>query len=286
MEIVVLVKYAPDRMGPLEVDQETQQVIDLGVPYGLGSSDEMAVEEALSLRANFGGNVTVITVGPERDEAGLREALAMGADRAIRVWNSGIALYDPWSVAQVLANTIRFLKFDLLLGGARSADAGNGLVLNYLGTILGLPAATGIVQILEYKPEANILMMHRHAGKGDRWVIECPVPAILGVEKSATDPRYPTMYGRLNAVKAQILVEENVLKSDGTLVELISMAKARPKPKKIFTPDSNLSAADRMKMILSGGVSKKKSAAGGASDANSGAKQVIEVLKQTGILKK
>lgn len=285
MEIVVLIKYAPERMGPLEVEEQTLQIADSGVPYGLGTFDEMALEEALSLKAKFGGNVTAVTVGPEKEEEGLRYALAMGADQAIRIWDEKLPLYDPWTIANTLAQVLNRKKYDLILGGNLSADGGNGLVLNYLGTILGLPAVTGIVKITEYRAEANILSLHRHAGKGDRWVIECSAPAILGVEKSASDPRYPTMYGRLKAEKAQILLELGVSQGEDVLVELVNLTKARPKPKKIFTPDSNLSAADRMKMILSGGVSKKKAAAGGASDANSGAKQVMDVLKQTGILK-
>ncbi|KKM10114.1 hypothetical protein SY88_15875 [Clostridiales bacterium PH28_bin88] len=288
MDILVLVKYAPERAGPLAVDQDTRQVVETGVVYGLGPYDLMALEDALSLKDKHGGAVTAVTLGPAKDEEGLREAMAMGADRAIRVWHPELSsVDDPWLVAGVLAQACRSLRYDVVLGGVRSAGVSSGLVVTYLASILNIPVVNGVVSV-EYKTNSNELLLQRNAGKGDRWVLECRLPAALGIEKSGSEPRYPTMYGRLAAAGATVSVWEidpGAGEPPEPLTELIGLTKARPKPKKIFTPDSNLSAADRMKMILSGGVSKKKGPTGTASEGAAGARQLYDYLKQAGILK-
>ena len=285
MEILVLVKDVPDRAEPLVVEGDA--VKDTGVVYGLGPWEEMALEEALSLKTKHGGTVTAITFGPEKADRGLREAMTMGADQAVRAWAPELPAHDPRSVADALANVCRSLPFDLIIGGVRSSGGSTGLVIPYLGSILNIPVVSGVVH-LRFDNGSNSLRVQQQAGKGDRRVLECGLPAALGVEKSENEPRYPTMYGRLASERTPItLWEPGPGKNERPepLVDLVGLARARPKPKKIFAPDSNLSAAERMKLILSGGVDKKRGPASAASDGESGARQILECLKQSDILK-
>ncbi len=281
MEIMILVKYAPDRVGPLEVVEGQNCILEEDVSFVLGASEEMAMEEALSFRRKYGGSITAVSVGPEKDDEGLRYALSMGADNMVRLWKPGLAVHDPWAVADVIADYCKTRDFDVIIGGHRSADQSYGLVLNYLAAKLNMEALTGIVQIVNCDLDNGKIVVQRNAGKGDRWVVESPFPAVLGIEKSQDEPSYPTMFGRLKAQQTEVtLVNAN---GPAPKLELREFNKAKPKPKKIFTPDSNLSAADRMKMILSGGVSKKKSA--GKEETKSGADQIMDALKQNGIIK-
>lgn len=291
MNIIVLIKYVPDRAGPIEVNVESRQIIEADVVFDLGNYDWMAVEEALHLRdLNKTGTVTVITAAPSQGEAGLRKALELGADRAIRVWNKGLAAYDQWAVAGSISKLVKTMDYSLILTGLKSGAGGTGLIGTYLAEILKIPCITGVVQINPV-PGENRLGIQRHVGKGDRWLLECPWPAVLTIEKSWDDPRYPQMLQRLKAKQTPIQsVDPNECSSKQkveftALTNLLEMGKARPKPKKIFTPDSNLTAANRMKMILSGGLNKKQAPVGEKNDGETGAKQIYDILVHSGIVK-
>ncbi len=292
MDTIVLIKHVPDRVEPVDVD-ENFQIVTGALVFDLGEYDLMALEEALHLKELGGSNgeVTVITVAPEPGEDGLRKALEMGADRAVRIWNESLADYDQWTVAAAVYSLVNTLAYDLILTGYKSGVAATGLVGTYLAGILNIPCITGVVET-QLNPGNETIQVKRHIGKGDRLLLESPLPAVLAVEKSHASPRYPTMANRLKAAQADIPLfnpyenEENRLNRPPVLTELVRISKARLKPKKIFTPDSNLSAADRMKMILSGGMSKKKGPVGERSNGETGAQQIIDHLMQMGLVKR
>ena len=134
----------------------------------------------------------------------------------------------------------------------------------------------------------NKVIVERYLGKGDREEAECDLPALFSVEKSMNDPRYPTLPNRLRAEKQ--VIERIEATSLGLrfdvkmgLSKFASFTPPRPKPKKVFTPGSHLSANERKRLIMSGGVAEKKSdlLEGAPEDV---AEKIVDILVQEKIV--
>ncbi|KIV55518.1 electron transfer flavoprotein subunit beta, partial [Aneurinibacillus migulanus] len=117
-----------------------------GVEFIMNPYDEYAVEEAITLRDEHGGEVTVITVGPERAESALRTALAMGADKAVIVDDEDIET-DEYSIAKILAAVIKDREYDIILGGNMAVDNGSGQVGPRLAEELNIAQVTTITKL-------------------------------------------------------------------------------------------------------------------------------------------
>ncbi|SDI30107.1 electron transfer flavoprotein subunit beta/FixA family protein, partial [Aneurinibacillus migulanus] len=125
MNILVLIKQTFDTEEKIVLENDA--VSEDGVEFIMNPYDEYAVEEAITLRDEHGGEVTVITVGPERAESALRTALAMGADKAVIVDDEDIET-DEYSIAKILAAVIKDREYDIILGGNMAVDNGSGQV--------------------------------------------------------------------------------------------------------------------------------------------------------------
>lgn len=289
MEIAVPISYWPHRAGPLAVEGGQLSTKEETV-YDVGSFELFALEEALTWRDRWGAKVTVVLVGPEAHEEGLRACLSLGADEAVRLWDEGLADFfsTPAIVtARILAAWIEKRSFQLVLCGDKSSSGASGLVGSYLGYFLGRPVLSRVVQI-ETLVEPKLKVVCR-GEKGNRLRYECPLPLVLSMGRGK-ELRYPSLPARLAAEQAEIpvfgLAELQLDRLDiqtlASYSQTLRLVDARPKPKKIFTPDSTLSAADRMKMILTGGVKRKKSNV--AEGSQGGAAEVYELLKKEGLV--
>lgn len=289
MDIAVTISYWPHRAGPLAVEGGKILTKDETV-YDIGSFDLFALEEALKLKDRWGARVTVIMVGQEAQEEGLRISLSLGADDAVRLWDEELAGYTsiPSIVtARLLAAWIEKRRFQLVQCGDKSNAGASGLVGNYLSYFLTRPILSNVVQI-ETLSE-TILKVTCRGEKGSRQMYECPLPAVLSMGRGS-EPRYPTLPARLAAHQAKIplynFAELGVETADidtlASYARTLRLEVARSKPKKIFTPDSSMSASDRMKMILSGGIKKKKGNL--AEGSLSGATQICDLLRKEGLI--
>src|SRR5690606_32530605 len=126
MNILVCLKQTFDTEERITI--EDGQISDDGVEFVINPYDEYAVEEAIRLRDEHGGEVTVITVGPDRAEQALRTAMAMGADKGIIVDDEDLEDADEYSIAKVLAAVIDDLEYDIILGGYMAVDDGSAQV--------------------------------------------------------------------------------------------------------------------------------------------------------------
>lgn len=289
MEIAVPISYWPHRASPLTVE-ENQIAAGDGASFDLGDFDLWALEEALTWRERWGGKVTVLLVGPEEQEAGLREALSLGADAAVRLGNDKLQGLSPGTsvvTARLLAAWIKKFDCPLIICGDKSYGGGAGLVGPYLAHFLRRPVLSGVVATEPISEK--VLKVSCRSEKGSRKIFECPLPAVLSVGRGAK-LRYPTLPARLAAQQATIPVlnlqnlglDTTEITSLASLSQKVRLAAARPKPKKIFTPDSSLSAADRMKMILSGGVKKKKNNT--AEINQDGVARIYNLLNKEGLV--
>lgn len=255
MRVVVCIKQIGHICHPVGLDRKGGVIEPEKMVYMLNPYDEVALEEAIRIKEKFPGTeVVALTLGPPRSEEVLRYASALGADTLIRI--DGDAP-DPRATAALLAKIIADLEYDLILCGKKAMDRNGSMVGSFIAEILDIGQTTGILK-LDVFPEKQKARVERSIGKGDRELIECSLPALFTVERGMNEPRYPALPNRLRAQKQKIeqiavSLHDPALGTESGLGGLPNFAPPRLKPKKVFTPDSRLSASERMRLIMSGG---------------------------------
>ncbi len=204
MKIVVCVKQVPDIEGRIIVEKGVISLRELVPSYVISSLDLVAIEEAIRIREEVGrGEVTLVSLGEATAEDALRKGLAMGADDAVLLCDAVFEQGDSYSTALVLARAIETIPHDLVLGGPRADDTEAGVVGSYLAEMLGVPMVMGVVGV-DMKAEENKMTVRRKLARGDREVVECPLPALLAVEAGLNRPRNPTIRGIMRARSREI----------------------------------------------------------------------------------
>jgi len=194
LHIVVCTKYTPDSEAKMSVD-EAGNVSWGDSPLIINPWDEYAVEEALLLRDEYGGKVTVISMGPEEALEALKHAVAMGADEAIRVWDDACAGSDTLATSYVLARTIDAIgEVDLVLCGKSAIDAETWQTGVALATRLNVPSLMYTINIAELDPDEGTITVERLLEQG-RQVVEASLPAVVGTIKGINEPRYTSFIG-------------------------------------------------------------------------------------------
>jgi electron transfer flavoprotein beta subunit len=193
VNVTVLVKYVPNPTGTPEMGDDFRLKRE-GVEGALDPGDEYAVEAALQL-SEGGGEVTVVTMGPEPAVAAIRRALSMGAHRAVMVSDDALPGADVLVTARVLAAAVKRSEFDLVLSGVESTDGYTGTLPMAVAELLGIPSATFARKI---EVSDGSLRVERQTETGYD-VVECPLPALVTVTAAVNDPRYPTLKGIMQA---------------------------------------------------------------------------------------
>src|SRR5436309_2451261 len=194
MNVVVLVKYIPIPEGTPKLGEDFRLVRE-GVEGGLDPGDEHGVEAALQLAEQTGGEVTVLSMGPEPAVGAIRRALSMGAHRGMLITDGALRGSDALVTARVLAAAIRRQEFDLVIAGVESTDGYTGTLPMTLAELLGVPSVTFARKI---EVQDGTVKIERQTALGYD-VVECPLPAVVTVTAGATEPRYPTLKGIMQA---------------------------------------------------------------------------------------
>ncbi len=196
MNVIVLVKQIPDPAAPGALDPSTNTLKRDGKLL-LDDSDKYGVEMALQLVAAAGdGEVSLVSVAPNNEVSGLREALAMGAAKAVLVSDPALQGSDALTTAKVLAAAVNRLGgADLVIGGTESSDGYTGTVPEQLAELLGLPSVTFAKKVTV---DGSTLKVERQteAGYDD---VESPLPALISVTAGVNEPRYPSFKGIMAA---------------------------------------------------------------------------------------
>ena len=192
MKIIVAIKQVPDRDAQVRIDAAARWIEESDLQFALNESDAYALEEALQLKEKHGGEVIVLSAGPERIGQTIREALAKGADRAIHVTCDDLGARDALGVARLLAAAIRTESPDLVLTGLQSEDLGLGQTGVILAELLGLPHATLILHV--EKTDSSITVK-RELEEGWYQEIGMPLPAVLTIQSGGNKLRYATLMG-------------------------------------------------------------------------------------------
>jgi electron transfer flavoprotein beta subunit len=189
MEIVVPVKMVPDLVEELEVDDSGRALDRQFLKLRLNEFDEHALEEALLLRAQHGGTVTVIALdGAEVDEA-LCTCLAKGADRAVKVTGDFVEGVTSRAAAAVLGVVLRGVPHDLILTGVQAADDRDGQVGILLASALELPHVS-VVSGVELASGGRAVLVRQEYAGGVMAELEVDLPAVLGIQAARETPRY------------------------------------------------------------------------------------------------
>ena len=166
--------------------------------YDLNEWDDYAIEEAVQLsEADDDIEVVTVTVGPERVEETIRQGLAKGADRAVRVWDDALGeetLVDPATKARLLAGVVREEDPDLVLSGVQSGDISFGATGVALAAELDY-AWAAVVNELDLDREDDLAKVHRELEGGVEEVTEVELPAVLTIQTGINEPRYASLRG-------------------------------------------------------------------------------------------
>jgi electron transfer flavoprotein beta subunit len=199
VNIIVCIKQVPAKDAPLSIAGNWIKESDIG--FEMNEPDSYALEEALRLKEKHGGEVVVVSMGPERVKQTIKEALAKGADRGIHIADDEFAQLDPLNSAKMLAAAIGKEKHDLVLTGLQSDDHGFGQTGVLLAALLDQPHATLIMQI---EVQDGIMKLKRELEAGWFQHIECPLPAVLSIQSGINKVRYATLKGIMAAKKKEI----------------------------------------------------------------------------------
>lgn len=204
MRVLVCVKRVPAPGARINITADGQAVDTAYLGFTMSPHEECAVEEAVQLVEQHGGEATVLTLGPAEADEQLRYAASLGVAKAILLPIVGPD-WDPQRTAAAIAAAIADIEsadgaFDLILFGNESADSGGFQVGVRVAHALARPIVNGIKGITV---QGDVLQARREADVGVE-VYEVPMPAVLGVKEGINLPRYPTLKGRLASKKVDV----------------------------------------------------------------------------------
>lgn len=205
MKIIVCVKQVPDTTTRIRVAPDGRNIVDSDVSWIVGPYDEFAIEEALKIKEAKGGEVVLVSLGPDRAQTALRNGLAMGADSALHLKDPLFDAADTLGTARALAAAIKTLApFDLVLTGQQGVGGDNSQIPGLLAELLDLPQVTVAVKIELQDGKATV--EREVEGAHETW--ETALPAVISAQKGLNEPRYASLKGIMAAKKKPIDVKD------------------------------------------------------------------------------
>jgi len=196
MRVVVCLKQIPDPANAYRLDPDNHWLVRPNEQV-LDDTDRYGVEMGLQLAQANEGTVTLVSMGPAGNLQGVRQALAMGADKAVVIDDPALRGADALTTAQVLAAAIEREGFDLVIGGTESTDGYSGVVPQMVAEFLNVPSLTYSNHV---EISGTTVTVHRQTAAGYD-LVEAPLPAVITVTAGVVEPRYPTFKGIMDAKK-------------------------------------------------------------------------------------
>jgi len=205
MKLLVCIKQVPDMESRFKPDANGSWYADTDLAWRMNEYDEYAVEEAVRLREKLGDSctLTVLSIGPDRVVEAIKKALAMGADKAVHVQDTGAATKDPWQIASIIAAHAKEQQYDLIFTGMQSQDRGSAQVGVTVAEILGYSSSTTLV---DFAYDNGVITAKRELEGGLKGVVKLRTPALVTCQLGLNIPRYPTLPNIMKAKKKEIVV--------------------------------------------------------------------------------
>jgi electron transfer flavoprotein beta subunit len=190
----------PDTASVIKIGGDGKGIDESGIKWIVSPYDEYALEEALQITEAKGGEVTVVTYGPDHAEAALRDCLARGAHQAVHVLGGEATLGDSFTIAKVLAAAVKDREYDLILCGFKGVGTDCGQVGQMLAELLDLPHVNNVTE-LEVGDGSLAAGSDVEGGKEKA---ESPLPALVTCQKGLNEPRYAALKGIMAAKKKPV----------------------------------------------------------------------------------
>jgi electron transfer flavoprotein beta subunit len=266
MNILACVKQIVDSTVPLEIDTRTNDVCGDAVAWMANPADLAAVALASSIRDRVGeGQVIALSIGPERADAVLRKSIALGADRGVRLDPPAAHSLDAGAVVALLAAAARHHACALVVCGQQAADTLNGQTGIALSAALDWPIVSSVTDVVRVE-SGRTLVLRRRAEASRCHVVQVDVPAVLTCEPASAELDYPSLPSLMKSLAAVITLltaadigARTANLSHRARLTTVGVSPPKPRPKKVFAPDSGASAAERIRQILSGGLVQRQS---------------------------
>ncbi|MGO8886608.1 MAG: electron transfer flavoprotein subunit beta/FixA family protein [Streptosporangiaceae bacterium] len=233
MNIVVCVKQVPDTWSERKLQPSDSTLDRDAADAVINELDEYAIEEGLRQAEAHGGEVTIVSMGPEKTSESIRKALSMGADKAVHVTDLALHGSDGLVTSAVLAQVLSRIGFDLVILGSESTDARMGVMAAMLAERLGVPqlSLAGQVDI-----DGASISIHRQADYGYD-TVEASLPAVVSVVEKINEPRYPSFKGIMAAKKkpvetlslADLGLDKDQVGVGASATEVVSFASRPPR---------------------------------------------------------
>jgi electron transfer flavoprotein beta subunit len=241
MNIVVCVKQVPDTAVERKLKSSDSTLDRESVDGVMNEIDEYAVEEALRLTEAHGGEVTVLTMGPEKAAETIRKALSMGADKAVHLLDDALHGSDGVQTSYALAQALRKIGFDLVILGSESTDARMGVLGAMLAEQLSLPQLSLANKV---EIDGTAVRIQRQTDYGHD-VVEASLPAVISVVEKINEPRYPSFKGIMAAKKKPVTklsladaeVDPAKVGLAAALTEVTSFAERPPRQAGVIVKD-------------------------------------------------
>ena len=203
MKVVVCIKQVPDTKGGVKFKPDG--TLDRGAMLAIMNPDDKAgLEAALRLKDEYGAEVTVLTMGLPKAEAVLREAMAMGADKAVLVTDRVLGGADTWATSSTIAGALRNLEYDLIITGRQAIDGDTAQVGPQISEHLGLPVISYAEEIKVDEKAKKVVVKRQFE---DRYhMVEAKMPCLITALAELGEPRYMTPGGIFDAFEKEVTV--------------------------------------------------------------------------------
>ena len=254
MRVLATIKRVPITGGRIVLTEDSRAIDTRHLGFTMSPHEECGVEEAVRIIEANGGDSVVLTLGPPEAVEQLRDAMALGIDRAIHLQTDGTE-WDGESTAAAITDAIRADEaasgpFDLIFFGNESADSGGFQVGVRVAHALGRPCVTGLKRVV--LDGASVRCEQEVEGGRDVYLV--PLPSVLTVKEGLNLPRYPSVPGRMRAGRKPVAVS----------------TPARPAPR-----------LELVRLMVPAGQGRQAEVLGTGAAA---APAVVEMLRKAGVL--
>jgi len=192
MKILVCITHVPDTTSKISFSEDSTSFNTQGVQFIIGPYDDYALAKAVELKQNTNAEITVLNVGLSDTEPSIRKALAIGADKAIRI---NAEPTDSVFVAKEIAAIASKENYDLIMMGRESIDYNGGIVHGIVGELLGIPSVSPVMTL---EIEGRKAIMHKEI-EGGKQLLEAELPLVLGCQEPIAEWKIPNMRGIMSA---------------------------------------------------------------------------------------
>ncbi len=264
MRLMVCLKEVLDVRAPLTLDRRRSTVTTPGMPAVVSRADIAALEGAMGIKEIFPETeILALTIGPEAAEKALRYSVARGADRAWRIWEEGLDPGNPRRVAGIIAAAAHRFAPSVVFCGVMSEDTGQAAVPALAAESLGWTWVSRAVQV-ELRDNIDYVKVLQRGERGNRLVINCPIPALVAVDPGIALHQYVSVRRLMNAEKKSVQIftpaELGFPAQEGgpgpSPVKVVRMRPPKPRTKRTAAPAQQISGEEMMWQMISGPSAK------------------------------